>query len=103
MSQTPERITVAIADDHPLVLRGLEALIEAEPDLQLVATAHDGLEAVTRVLATRPRVAILDLRMPGCDGVEATRRIMAAYPEARIVVLSGEEGEMAAESQPISP
>jgi DNA-binding NarL/FixJ family response regulator len=84
-------ITVAVADDHPVVLRGLEALIDEEQDMKVVATASDGLEAVTRVLATRPQVVILDLRMPRCDGVEATRRILAELPEARVIVLSGEK------------
>jgi DNA-binding NarL/FixJ family response regulator len=82
---------VAVADDHPVVLRGLEALIDEEQDMKVVATASDGLEAVTRVLAARPQVVILDLRMPRCDGVEATRRILAELPEARVIVLSGEK------------
>src|SRR5580765_6311988 len=49
----PETISVAVVDDHPIVLRGLEALIEAEPDMTVVATAHDGEEAVRRVIATQ--------------------------------------------------
>jgi len=85
-------ITVAIADDHPVVLHGLEALIDAEPDMRVVARAHDGEEAVRRVLATRPAVVVMDVRMPECDGVEATERILAGHPGARIIVLSGEEG-----------
>jgi DNA-binding NarL/FixJ family response regulator len=82
---------VAVADDHPVVLRGLEALIDEEQDMKVVATASDGIEAVTRVLATRPQVVILDLRMPRCDGVDATRRILAGLPDARVIVLSGEK------------
>jgi DNA-binding NarL/FixJ family response regulator len=85
-------ISVAIADDHPVVLHGLESLIESEPDMTVVATAQDGDEAVRRVLATRPMVVVMDARMPGCDGVQATERILAAYPDARIIVLSGDEG-----------
>jgi DNA-binding NarL/FixJ family response regulator len=85
-------ISVAIADDHPVVLHGLESLIEGEPDMTVVATARDGEEAVRRVLATRPVVVVMDARMPGCDGVEATERILAGYPDARIIVLSGDDG-----------
>jgi len=85
-------ITVAIADDHPVVLHGLETLVEAEPDMRIVARARDGEEAVRRILATRPAVVVMDVRMPGCDGVEATERILAGHPDARIIVLSGEEG-----------
>jgi DNA-binding NarL/FixJ family response regulator len=87
-----ETISVAIVDDHPVVLRGLEALIEAEPDMTVVATAHDGEEAVRRVIATRPDIVVMDIRMPTCDGVEATERILAAHPEIRVILLSGDLG-----------
>ncbi len=88
----PETISVAVVDDHPVVLRGLEALIEAEPDMTVVATAHDGEEAVRRVIATQPDVVVMDIRMPTCDGVEATELILAAHPEIRVILLSGELG-----------
>ena len=88
----PETISVAVVDDHPVVLRGLEALIEAEPDMTVVATAHDGEEAVRRVIATQPDVVVMDIRMPTCDGVEATEQILAAHPEIRVILLSGELG-----------
>ena len=88
----PETISVAVVDDHPVVLRGLEALIEAEPDMTVVATAHDGEEAVRRVIATQPDVVVMDIRMPTCDGVEATARILAAHPEIRVILLSAEMG-----------
>jgi DNA-binding NarL/FixJ family response regulator len=87
-----EKISVAIVDDHPVVLRGLEALIEAEPDMTVVATAHDGEEAVRRVIATQPDIVVMDIRMPTCDGVEATERILAAHPEIRVILLSGDLG-----------
>jgi DNA-binding NarL/FixJ family response regulator len=87
----PGTITVAIVDDHPVVLQGLEAMIDAEPDMAVVATAHDGLEAIRRILATRPDIVVMDVRMPGCDGVEAARQILAEHPAARIILLSGEQ------------
>jgi DNA-binding NarL/FixJ family response regulator len=90
MSRSSKTITVALADDHPVVLRGLEALIEEEPDMDVVATARNGEEAVARVVATRPQVVVLDLRMPVCDGVEATRQILARSPGSRVILLSAE-------------
>ena len=88
----PETISVALVDDHPVVLRGLEALIEAEPDMKVVATARDGEEAIRRVIATKPDVVVMDILMPRCDGVEATEQILAELPETRVILLSGELG-----------
>jgi DNA-binding NarL/FixJ family response regulator len=85
-------ISVAVVDDHPVVLHGLETLIQREPDMAVVASARSGEEAVRRVLATRPDVVVMDIRMPGGDGVEATRRILAAHPATHVILLSGEEG-----------
>lgn len=98
MTRSSRTITVALADDHPVVLRGLEALVEEQPDMEVVATARDGLEAVARVVATRPHVVVLDLRMPLCDGVEATRRILARSSGSRIVLLSAEKSPSVVEA-----
>src|SRR5919204_1176184 len=86
---TNGEITVLLADDHPVVLHGLEALLARRPELKVVGTAMDGPDAVAAVLSKRPNVAVLDIRMPGCDGLEATKQILAEYPEARIIILSG--------------
>lgn len=98
MTRSSKTITVALADDHPVVLRGLEALVEEQPDMEVVATARDGLEAVARVVATRPHVVVLDLRMPLCDGVEATRRILVGSPGSRVVLLSAEKSPSVVEA-----
>ena len=71
----PPATRVVVADDQPLVRAGLETLINAEPDLQVVATAADGLEAVAAARRTRPDVVCMDVRMPGQDGIAATREL----------------------------
>ncbi|GAA3391948.1 response regulator transcription factor [Cryptosporangium minutisporangium] len=83
-------IRVLIADDQALVRLGLRALLENEPDMEVVDDVADGLAAVAAATRTRPDVILMDVRMPGIDGIEATRRIVAAPETAdtRIVVLT---------------
>ena len=81
-------IRVVLADDHRLVRDGLEKLLSAAPDVQVVGTAADGAEAVTLAESTRPDVVLMDLVMPGMDGVEATRQITSSCPEVQVVVLT---------------
>jgi DNA-binding NarL/FixJ family response regulator len=73
-------IRVVIADDQPLARAGLAALVGAEPDIDVVGVAADGVEALTLVSDLRPDVACLDIRMPGMDGIEVATRIAALNP-----------------------
>ncbi len=79
---------VFLADDHTILREGLRAILERESDVSVVGEAADGLDAVTRVLALRPDVVVMDISMPGLNGVEATRRIVEALPRAKVIGLS---------------
>lgn len=81
-------IKVLIADDQALLRGGLRAMLEAEPDMEVVAEAGDGAEAVDLAIAHHPDVILMDVRMPQLDGIEATRRILAAGARARILVIT---------------
>ena len=81
-------IRVLLADDHAILRKGIRALLSTEPDIEVVAEAGDGAEAVARAEAFRPDVILMDLVMPGVDGIEATRQIVARLPAVRVLVLT---------------
>jgi DNA-binding NarL/FixJ family response regulator len=81
-------ITVVVADDQALVRGGFKMILETQPDIDVVAEAQDGVDAVEQVEAHRPDVVLMDVRMPRLDGVAATRRILAKHPETRVLVLT---------------
>jgi DNA-binding NarL/FixJ family response regulator len=81
-------IRLVLADDHPVVREGLRGMLAAEPDLEVVGEAGDGREAVRAVLASRPDVVLMDLRMPVLDGVAAIVELARVAPEVRVLVLT---------------
>jgi two-component system NarL family response regulator len=82
------RARILLVDDHELFREGLVGLIDAQPDLEVVGQAGDGLEALTMVRDLSPDLIVMDIKMPVCDGLEATRLIRAELPEVPIVMLT---------------
>jgi DNA-binding NarL/FixJ family response regulator len=83
-----QSIRVLLAEDHPIVRQGLERLLDGAPDIDVVATAADGREAVALAEQHRPDVVVMDLEMPNVDGIEATQVIQGQPLGPRVVVLT---------------
>jgi two-component system, NarL family, response regulator LiaR len=85
---TDAPITILLADDHALVRSGVRAYLDTQPDLQVVAEAGNGAEAVRMAAEFAPDVALMDLIMPQTDGIEATRRLRGVSPRTQVIVLT---------------
>ena len=81
-------IRVLLADDHILFREGLASIISAQPDMEIVGEADDGLEVLVKAAELKPDLVLMDITMPGCDGLEATRRIKELLPDTVIVMLT---------------
>jgi DNA-binding NarL/FixJ family response regulator len=83
-----DKISVLLVDDHSLVRRGFRRILEDEKDIEVVAEASDGKEAVDLADEVRPKVIVMDCAMPGMNGLEATRQILKKQPNALVLMLS---------------
>jgi DNA-binding NarL/FixJ family response regulator len=90
---TPLQPRILVADDHPIVLRGLKTVLNAQPDCEVVAEATDGDEAVALALTEDIHLAILDISMPRKTGLQAAREITHRKPEVRVLMLSMHDSE----------
>jgi two-component system, NarL family, response regulator NreC len=81
-------IRILIADDHKIVCDGLKALLEAQPDMEIVAQAENGREAVKLVQKQKPDMVIMDVAMPDLNGLEAVRQILSTHPHIKVIALS---------------
>ena len=89
-------IRVALVDDQALFRAGIRMLVGSQPDLEVVAEASDGREALDVVRSIRPDVVLMDIRMPDMDGITALQKIRAEFPEARVIVLTTYPGDVQA-------
>jgi DNA-binding NarL/FixJ family response regulator len=83
-----KRITVLLADDHTIVREGFRKMLEMEKDIEVIAEAQDGRQAVALAKKLQPEVVLMDIAMPQLNGLEATRQLLKAVPGAKIVILS---------------
>jgi NarL family two-component system response regulator LiaR len=93
LAATRDAIRIFVADDHAIIRKGIRAVLEIVPDMEVVGEAANGREAVAKVKKLQPDVILMDLVMPEMDGIEAIRHIKAHRPEARILVLTTFAGE----------
>ena len=94
LESQPATIHVLSVDDHPLMREGIAAIINGEPDMQMVAQASNGRDAIQQFRRHRPDVTLMDLRLPDMSGIETMIAIRDEFPDARIVVLTTYEGDV---------
>jgi DNA-binding NarL/FixJ family response regulator len=91
-----DKIKILAVDDHPLLREGIAAVLQEEEDLELVAEASGGQEAVAKFRSHRPDVTLMDLQMPGMNGIDAIIQIRSEFPSARFIVLTTYQGDVQA-------
>ena len=93
MNKPTQPIRVILADDHTLVRAGIRALLEKLPDVEVLAEASDGREALKLAKTHEPEVILMDIAMPGLNGLEATARLFKELPKVRVIILSMHHNE----------
>jgi DNA-binding NarL/FixJ family response regulator len=88
---TPSKLRVFLADDHPVVLAGMRALLMADPGMEVVGEAGDGRTALRLVIELRPDITVLDVSMPGLNGVEVAQHIHEGCPTCKLLALTVQE------------
>ena len=96
MGAAPGLVTILTVDDHALLRKGIAALVNAEPDMKLIAEASNGRDAVESFRLHRPDVTLMDIQMPGFNGIEAIDYILSEFPDAHIIVLTTYTGDVQA-------
>jgi DNA-binding NarL/FixJ family response regulator len=87
-------IRILTVDDHPLLRKGIAALVNAEDDMKLVAEASSGEEAIEKFRSHRPDVTLMDIQLPGLNGIETIGKIQSEFPNARIIILTTYSGDV---------
>jgi DNA-binding NarL/FixJ family response regulator len=95
MTATGTRASIRIltVDDHPMLREGIAAVVEGQPDMQIIGEASNGVEAVKRFGELRPDVTLMDLQMPEMNGIDALKAIRAKHPDARVIMLTTYAGD----------
>ena len=95
MTPTAARASIRIltVDDHPMLREGIAAVVEGQPDMQIVGEASNGVEAVKRFDELKPDVTLMDIQMPELNGIDALKAIRAKHPAARVIVLTTYAGD----------
>jgi len=94
MAMDMQKIRVLVVDDHPIFRRGVISLLADHPDMQLVAEASSGIDAVSHFRTHKPDITLMDLQMPDMNGLDAILSIRGEFPEAKIIVLTTYSGDV---------
>jgi DNA-binding NarL/FixJ family response regulator len=93
MTNSPDLIRILVVDDHPLLREGIVSLVGKQPDMQIVAEASNGEEAIRLFEQHKPNITLMDFRLPGMDGVEAMSAIVSKHPDAKVIMLTSLSGD----------
>ncbi|MDQ3956733.1 MAG: response regulator transcription factor [Actinomycetota bacterium] len=93
MPESHEKVRILLADEQSLFREAVRIVLQEQPDLEVVAEARDGVQAIAEAERTHPDVALLEAHLPNCDGLKATGAILQRVPRCKVVILTGEEDE----------